>query len=198
MLTVSDGIFSDISKVTISVDSLQSITVAPLDRIISEGQTKQFFATGVFELAGSKDISNDVLWESSSVDVVTISENGLATAIKPGNTIITATMANKLASTSLTVSPASLVSMSITNGFSVYLLDGETLQLKLVGVYSNGKTSDITEQATWSVPFFNSTIVSVSDTIGTKGFVATVGSLGTAQIHAAYLGLDEVIFINVK
>jgi hypothetical protein len=197
-LTVSDGSLTDISKVTISVDSLQSISVAPLARTISDGQTKQFFATGVFVIAGTKDISNNVLWESSSVDVATISDSGLATSVKPGNTIITATMANKSANTSLTVNPASLVSMSITNGFSIDLLDGQSLQLQLVGTYSNGKIANITEEATWSVPFFDANIVSVSDTTGSKGLVSTVGSLGTAQIHADYLGLNEVIFINVK
>ena len=86
--------------------SLVSIAVQPVNQVINSVSVEQFHAIGTFSDGSTADITNIVHWTSSNVGAATISNaagsHGLATAIAPGATIITASL-DVMASTNLTV-----------------------------------------------------------------------------------------------
>jgi Bacterial Ig-like domain (group 2) len=71
------------------------IVVTPTNPSISNGSTLQFDAVGNYQGNVQNDITTSVTWSSSSAIVSTISNSagsqGLATAVAPGTTTITAT-----------------------------------------------------------------------------------------------------------
>lgn len=75
--------------------SLVSIAVTPANARIAKGETGQFKATGTYSDGTTGNLTTSVTWDSSDTAVATISNisgyNGLATAIAPGSTTITAT-----------------------------------------------------------------------------------------------------------
>ena len=68
----------------------QSIGVTPTNPSISVGSTQQFTATGSFTNESSLDITARAIWSNSNPAVATLDEAGLATAISPGVTTISA------------------------------------------------------------------------------------------------------------
>jgi hypothetical protein len=72
-----------------------------------------------------------------------------ATAVSVGSTTITATQGSISASTTLSVTSATLNSISVTPAASSVAV-GQSQQLKAIGVYSDGSTADLTGCAAWS------------------------------------------------
>jgi hypothetical protein len=72
---------------------LDSVAVSPSSQSLAVGQTVQFTATGTFGNAkkpSTQDITKAVTWSSSLPSVATVNAAGLATAVSPGTTTITA------------------------------------------------------------------------------------------------------------
>jgi hypothetical protein len=93
--------------------TLVSIAVTPspsAPMIGGLGNTQQFTATGTFSDASTEDLTSAVVWASSAAGVASVSngsEGGVATALLPGDTNLTATLG-------VIVSPA--VSLHVTLG----------------------------------------------------------------------------------
>jgi hypothetical protein len=71
---------------------------------VKAGTKVQYTATGKYTDGSTQDLTTSVTWASSNTNVATITSAGLATAIKPGNTTISATSAGVVGSTTLKVS----------------------------------------------------------------------------------------------
>ncbi len=80
------------TTVTVTVACIQSITVTAPSNTVTHGSTLQFTATAS-TCNGSFDITDFATWTSSDTTKATINSNGLATAITPGTTNITAASA---------------------------------------------------------------------------------------------------------
>lgn len=81
---------------------LTTLVVTPPNPTVRVGQTQQFTAIGTFS-DGTSSTLGDLRWSSSNPSVATIDSGGLATAIGPGTTIITATSAGISGNTTLLV-----------------------------------------------------------------------------------------------
>jgi hypothetical protein len=94
--------------------TLQSITVLPGNPVIPQiGQTTQFIALGTLLLGGQVDLTNIATWSSSNVQVATVSNTGLATAVSCGTTTVSAESENIVGTTLLTVSCAQITSIEL-------------------------------------------------------------------------------------
>ena len=71
---------------------MQSIVVEPGNATLSIGGTQQFTATAYYSDGSSKEVTNEVTWESSDKGIATIDNAGLATGIDVGNAQITASL----------------------------------------------------------------------------------------------------------
>lgn len=130
---------------------LNSITVTPANQTIPQGTTLQFTATGNYADASTADLTTQVLWTSTDQTIATIVAGGLATASSnhTGGASIQATYNSVMGQTGLTVSPAELVSISVTPK-NPAVPKGALRQFIATGSYTNGDLRDITNSVTWA------------------------------------------------
>ncbi|HUI75386.1 MAG TPA: kelch repeat-containing protein [Candidatus Acidoferrum sp.] len=164
---------------TSQLSGLISITVSPSAPAIPIGNQQLMVATGNFS-DQSKQILSSALWSSSSPTVSEVSNDGtsrgFSTSEVQGTATITASAAGVSGSTIVTVSPASLVSLSLSPP-SLTMPLGTTEQLAAIGTYSDGSLQDLTSTATWSSS-------SSAATVSSSGLV-TAASLGSSTIQAS-------------
>ena len=156
---------------------LKSITVTPANISIAQGKTTQYAATGKYSDGSTRDISSSITWSSGTTSVATISGGGLATAIKAGSSVITATLGSISGTATLTVTGPTLQSIAVAPG-GVSIPAGLKQAFTAMGTYSDGTTRTITGLVAWS-----SGTASVATIAGTG--VATSLTSGTSLISAA-------------
>jgi trimeric autotransporter adhesin len=145
---------------TVTAAVLVSIAVTPADPSVAAGLTQQFVATGTYSDTTTSVITTSVTWTSSVTSAATISttpgSKGLATGVaSPGSTTITAASGSISGNTTLTVTPAVLVSIAVTPSGS--FANGTTVLFTATGTFSDGTSMGVT--ASWATS--NSKIVTV-------------------------------------
>lgn len=101
------------TSIVLSVqDQLLSITIMPSNALVVTGGSQQFTATGTFAGGLTQDVTNRVLWNSSSAAVATITAAGLAESVEAGPTTISASSGSAAAATILTVATDPLGAIS--------------------------------------------------------------------------------------
>ena len=107
--------------------------------------------------------------------------DGQATALNPGAVTISAALGGTTASTVLTVTPATLVSIGVTAA-NPSIADGLTSQFTATGVYTDNSMQDLTALVAWTSS--DTTVASVSNAPAFHG-LATGVSPGSVTITAA-------------
>jgi hypothetical protein len=179
------GPSSDFGHGFVVAPALQSIAVTPPNPSVSAGGTEQFTATGTFDGGSMHDITSQVVWTSSNTAAVTISNApgspGLATAVAPGSSMISAALNGVTGSTSITVNTPSLVSIAVTPP-GPQIIVGTDQQFTATGTLSDNSTENLTSQVTWSS---SDTAVATIDPTG----LATSLAVGTSTISAVLDGI---------
>ncbi len=175
----SDSI-SGSAALTVSPATLVSLAVKPGNASIATGTSQQFTATGTYSDNSTKDLTTSVSWSTSPGGIVNISNaigsQGMASAVNPGMTTVTATFGSVNGSTSLAVTAATLVSIAITPANPTLSL-GFNQQFTATGTYSDSSTQNITNTAQWTTA--NASVASVNAT-----GLATAISPGTVTVTA--------------
>lgn len=197
-ITAASGSLSTSTTVTVTPATLTSLTISPSDASIARGTTRQFVATGTYSDNSTQTLTNSVAWYSSDTTVAAISNatgsKGLATtSVATGTTVVTAAVGSVSATASLTVTPATLTTISLTPASSS-MTAGSTVQFTATGSYSDGSTQNLTTSAIWSAS--NTAVASVSNATGSKGLGTGVAS-GTATISATSNGVSGSAALTV-
>ncbi len=178
------------TTLTVTSAVLVALNVTPLDPSIPAGLTQRFTATGVYSDDTTKNLTEQVTWLSSNSTIASISNDpdhkGVARGKLPGSVTITATLNGISGSTTLTVTSALLVSITVDPS-TASIPAGFTQRFTATGHFSDGSTKDITEQATWTSS--NLTVATVSNVEGNKG-VATGKTAGSTTIQASLNGVN--------
>jgi hypothetical protein len=95
-------------------------------------------------------------WTTSNAAIASLAANKV-TAVAPGVATLTFTGGTLTASTTVTVTTASLLSISLTP-VNPSVPIGLTLQLKALGIYSDGTTADVTTCVAWSSGSVDATV----------------------------------------
>jgi 6-phosphogluconolactonase (cycloisomerase 2 family) len=166
-----------------STATLTSLSIEPVNPSVISGETttEQFSAAGMFSDGSHRFLTASVAWSSGTPSVATISnapgQSGAATILSNGSTVIDATLNGISAQTTLTVGPATLVSVAVTPAAPAVEV-GTDIQFTATGTYADGTMKDLTDSAAWSSS--NSSVASVNR----KGVAQGTGA-GTATIRAA-------------
>jgi len=192
--TFDSVVSSPASTLVVTQATLVSIIIAPTNANIALGKTQQFTATGTFSDASTQDITATVAWHSSSPGVAAISNTagsmGLATSVAVGTTTITASYAGVISdSSTLTITPAELVSIDVTP-HTASIVQNTTQQFIASGTYTDGSFKDLTKLVQWVSS--DTTVATMSVVTGFEGVaVASQIKIGTTNITADFSGVTS-------
>ena len=166
------------------------LTITPPDPSIPKGDKMNLSASGKFSDGTAQDLTNQVSWTSANGGVARISDapatKGLVTGLGAWSTAITVTLGGIQGSTTLTVSPPTLTSLTITPP-SPSIAKGTSLQLSATGNFSDGSTQDLTNQVSWTAG--DNGTAQVSNVSGTQGLVSGL-SVGNTSITVILNGIQ--------
>ncbi|HEV7815148.1 MAG TPA: Ig-like domain-containing protein, partial [Janthinobacterium sp.] len=181
------------ASATLTVNAtLKSIALLPPNPRIGTGASQQFIAMGSFSDGSVRDITTGTGFTSAAPAIARIgAATGLAVGLTAGPSLITATSGALSASTTLTVSPAVLVSIALTP-VNPTLQIGAVRQLAVTATYSDASTGDVTQSSV-----FSSAAPGVAS-VGASSGLATGISLGSTLVSASSGGQTASTTITVS
>ena len=179
-ISAASGSISASTTLTVSVAALVSITVNPSSSSIALGTTQTFTATGIFTDGSAQDLTTSATWASGNPAVATVSSSALGTSLATGTATITATLGGTSGSTLLTVTPASVVSITVSPAVAAIPV-GLNAAFTAVGTFTDGSTQNLTNSVHWSSSA--PSVATVSNTPGSNGRATSTGS-GSTVINA--------------
>ena len=188
-ISAVDGGVTGSTVLTVGAAQLVSLAVTPADPTVPKGQAEQFTATGTYTDGTTADLTSQVTWASANTAVATITAGGLASALAAGSSTIDATDGGVTGATTLTVSPAQLVSLAVTPA-NPSVAKGLTEQFTATGTYTDGTTADLTSQVTWASA--NTAVA----TISASGLARALAA-GTSSISAVDGGVTGSTVLTV-
>ena len=193
-VTAKSGSLSASASVAVEGSALTGIQVAPQSTSVPETIELSFTANGMFADSNQLDLTSIVTWTSSAPSVATVSNasnsNGVATGVAMGNTTIGASFQGQSDSAALTVTNATLVSITVTPANSIISL-GASQQFTAQGKFSDGSLIRLTNQVIWSS---SDPAVAVVKSSG----VASSASIGTTTIKASLNGVSGTTVLSVQ
>ncbi|MBL9019692.1 MAG: Ig-like domain-containing protein [Myxococcales bacterium] len=195
-VTAADGSTKNY-VVTVIAATLVSINVTPANPSIAKGTDRQFTATGTYSDNSTLNITSMVTWSSSLTNIATISSGGLAHGENPGTTTITATLGAISGSTTLQVTAAQLVSISVTPS-APSIAKGTDQQFTATGTYTDNSTQNITAAVTWSSSLPSVATIAASglahgEDAGTTTITATLGAISGSTT----LEVTNVVLVSI-
>lgn len=177
------------ATLTVGAPLLVSITVAPADPSVPRTFTSQFRALGAYSDGSSRDITGLATWTSGTTAVASVDSAGLATGLAVGTSTIKATSGAIFGTTSLTVSAATLASISVVPADPI-IAPGTSVQLAAVGTFSDGSSRTLVTGVSWS---------SVSTAVATvdSGGLAAGVAVGSSTVTATTGGLSGSTVLTV-
>ena len=177
--------------VTVDAKAVIGIAVHPGAPVAKVAETVNFTALATFSDQTTGALPPGEVWSSANPAVATIiAGTGVATAVAPGSTTITVTSGSLTASATLTVTAATLNAISITP-INPSVAQGLMLQLKALGIYSDGTSADLTSTVDW-------TLVGADATIGAEtGIVEGVNVDPAVAVTAAWQGINGTANVAV-
>ena len=179
-ITATYASISGSTLLTVIVAVLNTITVTPANPLAPLGISVQFAATGTFTDGTQQNLTSTATWTSSTTAAI-VGSSGLASTAALGATVVTATSGAVSGFTTLTVTPAALVSVGVTPANASIPL-GTTQQLVATGIYTDGSQQNLTGSVAWisanpAVALVNAAGMATSITIGSTTITAGVSSI---------------------
>jgi Bacterial Ig-like domain (group 2) len=171
---------------------LISITVAPSATSVLLNSSASLTATGYYSDGSKKDLTTKATWTSSDSAAVGIGANGVAKALKDGAVRIEAIYESQGGSAEVSVGPPALVAIAIAPA-GVSIAEGRIVAFHATGIYSDGKTEDVTRSVDWS-----SSVPAVA-AITSAGLATSqqVASTSSTIIRAAIANISTTTFLTV-
>lgn len=178
-ITATLGSVSQTLPIQVTAAVLESVTVTAGQSSLALGFNLQLTATGTYSDGSTQNLSASVAWSSSIPGVATVASAGLLSTLSVGNSTITATFQGVEGTLPVSVTAATLVSISIspTNVSLLALLLQQ--QFSITGHFSDGSTQVLTSGLTWSVT--NALLAIINQT----GLLTALG-LGNVTVTATY------------
>lgn len=187
------------TTLNVTATTLSSISVTPVTSVVAANFDRQFNATGIYADGSTQDITHRVVWASADIQIATMNANGtensgVASGQVAGEVQISATLGSVSGTSMLTVTDASLTSISVTPQ-NVSVAAGLTQQFSATATYSDGSTADLTTVANWTSDATAVASMNASQTASSG--MATTLTAGSATIQASSAGIDGSTTLTV-
>ncbi len=184
-ITATRGGLSGSATLTVGGPLLVSISVTPPNATVPIGYTNQYRAVGVYSDGSSQDLTVQAAWSSGTPAVASVSA-GLATGVSAGASSLQSSVGAVSGGAVVTVSSASLVSIAIVPA-SPSLAPGTSVQLAVVGTFSDGTTRTLVSGVSWhsgstAVATVSAGGLAAALTVGTSILTATLGALSASTL----------------
>ncbi|MFH1029003.1 MAG: Ig-like domain-containing protein [Pseudomonadota bacterium] len=164
---------------------LTSIEITAVYQTIAAKTSTKLTVTGNFSGLFTRDITDQATWASNDTTVakfVNASVPSRVSGLIPGNAVLTATVGGVSSTFNLTVSNATITTVTVTPA-APSISKGLSTQFSASGTFSDLSIQDLTFDATWASTA--TTVATVSDAVDSKGLVQTI-SEGTSTISATF------------
>lgn len=176
------------TAVSVSAATVTSLSLTPANPALALGTTQQLTATAQLSDGSQQNVTASASWTSGTPAIASVNSSGLATAASQGQASINASFAGASASTTLTVSGATVTSLTV-NPPTGNLAAGTQQQLTAIANFSDGSQQNVTSSASW-------TSSAASATVTPQGLVSAV-SPGAATVSASFGGSQGSSNLNV-
>ena len=184
------GIENNIAITILDPNAVASISISAPSQSVTGSGTIQFTCTGIKNNGQSLDLTSSVIWSIAAGGVGTISDTGTYKGVRNGGTaVVSATYSGSLSSTnqiSLTITAATISSITITPSSQITLKVGSTQQFAAVALYNDNSTETITSTAVWNSTNSSAGTFSTS----TRGLFSAVGAY-TTTVTASINGITS-------
>ena len=135
---------------SVTVRALSSLSISPGSATLAINSSQQLSVTGIYTDNSTESVDGQVSWSSANNATASVSNVGVVTAHAAGTVDITATLGAISQDVSVTVSPATLQSISVSAAVS-QVAAGLSAQFSASGHYSDGTQQNLSDQVVWSV-----------------------------------------------
>jgi uncharacterized protein YjdB len=171
--------------------ALTRIEVSPPAATLAQGTTLSVTVTADYADGSSRDVSALSALVSGTPATATVTGH-VVTAVGPGMTVVTAMFMGQSASSNITVTAATLQSISIDPPAPT-LANGSSVSLVATGVFSDGSKQDVTQLVTWASS--DSTVAAV--TVSASGAKLSGAKPGSATVSATLLKLSASATVTI-
>jgi hypothetical protein len=190
-ITASYGGFTTSATLNVTVATLASIAVTPATPSIPVGFNVMFHATGTYTDSTTQDLTNQVVWHSSDTNVATVDNTGTITSgtsstLAAGSATISATLGSRTGSTVFTVTPATLVSMTVQPANND-IATCDCAQLTVTGTFSDATQYEISSSSSVALQSSNDNRVRVYQS-GLVWLECSDAQTGAVTITATHAG----------
>jgi hypothetical protein len=167
--------------------SLTSIQIVAVTPTIAAGTSTKLSVQGSYSGLFTRDVTDQAVWSSDTpavADFITASSPNRVTGLAAGTANLKATVGGLSTTYTLTVSNATIQTMTITPAAPPALPKGRSAQFAVSGTFSDSTTQDLTFDAAWSSG--TPAVATVSNDPSSKGLATAVAATGSAVISATF------------
>lgn len=173
-----------------------SIEIVADSATIAVNTSTRLTVKGNYSNQYTLDITDQAVWTSETPGVASFSSAASPNQVfarAPGTAILTATVRGVSASFLLTVSQATISSLTVSPA-APSIASGLNTQFSVIGTFSDSSTQNLTDDVVWvsSAPG----VASVSNAAGSKGRAQGL-AVGTATISASFGGVSDNALLTV-
>ncbi|EAR59446.1 hypothetical protein, partial [Neptuniibacter caesariensis] len=185
-----DGISSNTKSIIATNAKIESVSIktekTPNALILPKGTQISFVATAHYSDGSTQNVTELASWISNQTHVANFSSNKLDAKADSGNVEIFASFGNVKSNTkTVMVTAAQLTKIVISKtGDGNMLPNGTNSEFKAIAHYSDGTTTDITNDASWT-----STTPEVANF--TKNILEAKAEQGTTEVSANFNGVQS-------
>ena len=184
------GVTSNISTLTITDAIATKVSIIPPTTKLAKGLTLQLQAIATLSDDTTKDVSTQANWQSSNPTVLSVDDQGKATAIAAGDATVTATVQGITGQTTVSAVDLTVSQLQIIPA-TVQLAIGTTTRLTAIATFADQSTQDVSSQVGW---LSSNTAVATVDSTGLVTGVAA----GSTILSASLLGVTTSTSIQVN
>jgi len=176
---------------SVTVRALSSLSISPGSATLAINSSQQLSVTGIYSDNSTESVDGQVSWSSANNATASVSNAGVVTANAAGTVDITATLGAISSNIAVTVSQATLQSISVSAAVS-QVAAGLSAQFSAAGLYSDGTQQNLSDQVVWSVSDLSKA------TIDAATGLLTGQQAGSLTVTAAKEGLSGSLAFTIS